>query len=218
MKGFLKKILFGTKRPHTILMGVSAGMKVDYDPGDRSLHLLGLYEREIYPFFRRSSAKAATLIDIGANDGYYALAFAKHKNKKIVLCEPGEEKEKLRKNMSLNGFVEHRDFEVVEKFVSDTTNDTNISISELVKDQKNIFILMDVDGGEQRIIEQWAIDPTTTIDWLIETHSLAFEENITRILTRLGYQVTIIPNAWWRKFIPEKRPLAHNRWMYAVKN
>jgi hypothetical protein len=50
---------------------------------------------------------------------------------------------------------------------------------------------------------------------LIETHSLALETACARFLDELHYSVIVIPNAWWRKFIPELRPTDHNRWLWA---
>jgi hypothetical protein len=218
MKKFLKEIFFSSQGPNKILSGVSAGMIANYNPQDRTLHLLGLYEREIYPYLIKSMSKADTLVDIGANDGYYGLAFAKHIGKEVILCEPGDEKENLRTNLKLNGFDEGKDYTLVTKFVSNCTSDTEISLNELLKDKQKIFILMDVDGGEQNIVEHYTFSSTVKIDWLIETHSLELEENVNNILVKNGYTVKIIRNAWWRRLAPEKRPLAHNRWMYAVKD
>ena len=218
IKKFLKGIFFSSSEPNRILSGVSSGMLTNYNPQDRTLHLLGLYEREIYPYLRRSIARAETLIDIGANDGYYGLAFVKHTGKEVILCEPGDEKENLRKNLKLNGFVEDKDYRLVDKFVSARTSATEISLNDLVKNRQKIFILIDVDGGEQDIVESYTFSPVAKIDWLIETHSLELEQNVNNVLVRNGYKVKIIGQAWWRKFVPEKRPLAHNRWMYAVKD
>jgi hypothetical protein len=217
MKKLIKAIFFRTDKPNKILSGVSSGMLTHYNPNDRTLHLLGLYEREIYPFLLKSIGRADTLIDIGANDGYYGLAFAKRRGKEIILCEPGDEKENLRKNLLLNGFKENRDYALIDKFVSDRTNETNISLNDLMQGKRKVFVLMDVDGGEQQIIENYKFSDDVKVDWLIETHSLQLEENVSSVLTAHGYAVQIIGSAWWRLLFPEKRPLEHNRWMYATK-
>ena len=193
-------------------------MLTNYDPKNRSLHLLGLYEKEIYSFLKKGISRADTLIDIGANDGYYGLAFAKFKGKEIILCEPGQtEKANLISNLGLNDLKEKRDFTLVDKFVTRTSSLNEISIQDLLRSKKKVFILMDVDGGEQQVIEGFDFSQKIEVAWLIETHSKELEENIVRILETNGYKVRIIKNAWWRMFVPEMRPLAHNRWMYAVK-
>lgn len=217
MKDFFKKLLFGSQRPNRILSGVSGGMMTNYDPGDRAMHLMGLYEREIYPFLRRGIERADTLIDIGANDGYYGLAFAKYKKKELILCEPGLEKEVLRSNLSLNGLQENVDFILIDKFVSGITNDKEISINDLVGNKKKVFILMDIEGAEKNVIDGFDFKTDAEIDWVIETHSLKIEEDIVNALVLHGYRVSIIKNAWWRFIFPEKRPLAHNRWLFATK-
>jgi hypothetical protein len=219
MKRILKKLFFSSTKPNRILSGVSSGMLTNYDPKDRTLHLLGLYEREIYPFLEKAMKRSETLVDIGANDGYYAVAFAKQGGKKVIVCEPSPiEKAKLIQNMNLNGFKEMKDFVLIDKFVSDKSNDKEISINELIGDRKSALILIDVDGGEKKIIEGFNFNSGVSIDWLIETHTIELEEAIVALLISKGYVVSIIRSAWWRLIFPEQRPLPHNRWLFATKN
>ncbi|HTH57615.1 MAG TPA: hypothetical protein VL728_16305 [Cyclobacteriaceae bacterium] len=217
MKRFLKKILFNETPPNVIRFGVAKGMKVSYGINDRTLHLLGLYETEIYPFLRKGMESADTLIDIGANDGYYALAFLKTKKKRIILCEPGPIVSDLRKNLMLNNRTEDESVVIQTKLVSNRSNEKEIAINDLVNGASRPFILMDVDGVEETIVRgyDFELNREKKITWLIETHSLELEDNIKSLLESNSFEVTIIKNAWWRKMIPELRPLAHNRWMYA---
>lgn len=218
MKDFVKRLFFSYTKPNRILSGISSGMTAQYNPRDRALHLVGLYEREIQIFLKRGMQSADTLIDIGANDGYYGLAFLKQKGKEIILCEPGnEERMDLINNMTLNGFKDKVDYTLVDKFVSDKSNQNEISINDLVKSKNNVFILMDIEGAEQRVVEGFDFTKNAKVSWLIETHSAVIEENIVILFKAHGYETTIIYNAWWRKFIPENRPLDHNRWLYAEK-
>ena len=218
MKELVKKIFFNTSKPNRIFSGVSSGMMTHYDPKDRAMHLLGLYEREIYTYLKKGMEGAETLIDIGANDGYYGLAFVKQKGKEIILCEPGAERKALVENLKLNGCIEKTDFVLIDKFVSDFSGGNKISINDLVKNKNKIFILMDIEGAEQKVVEGFDFRKNDQVIWLIETHALAIEERLIQLLETEGYHVFIIRNAWWRKFIPEKRPLAHNRWLYAEKS
>lgn len=218
MKDFVKRIFFSSTKPNRVLSGISSGMTAQYNPKDRALHLLGLYEREIHPFLKRAIRSADTLIDIGANDGYYGLAFLKQKGKEIILCEPGnEERTELINNMTLNGFKEKIDYTLVDKFVSDKSNQNEISINDLVKSKNNIFILMDIEGAEEQVVEGFDFRNNAKVSWLIETHSAAIEEKVVALFKAHRYDTTIINNAWWRKLIPENRPLGHNRWLYAQK-
>ena len=78
---------------------------------------------------------------------------------------------------------------------------------------------MDVDGAEEQILKgAKTINALTDVRWLIETHSNELESLCEGILTVAGFQTRIIPNAAWRVFVPEQRPIEHNRWLAAWKN
>jgi hypothetical protein len=82
--------------------------------------------------------------------------------------------------------------------------------------QGPVFILVDIDGGEFELLNSCGNGfDFRNCTWLIETHSRELEMNCARFLNEKNYKVTIIKNAWWRSVIPEKRPLEHNRWLYA---
>lgn len=70
---------------------------------------------------------------------------------------------------------------------------------------------VDVLAGAQALLMERGVS------WLIETHSQMLEEQCIDCLANAGYETHIIPNAWWRKILPERRPLAHNRWLFARK-
>ena len=221
MKQLIKRFFFKAAGPNRILFGIAKGMHVNYGIENRTLHLLGLYETEIYPFLRKGMDVSDTLIDIGANDGYYALAFCRHMNgnQKVILCEPGAVVSDLRKNLVLNNLKESATVVIETRLVTEKSNENEVSINELVSSSSAPLILMDVDGVEEVIIRGFDFELNTgkSITWVIETHSAELENNIRSILESHGFKVTIIRNAWWRRWIPEKRPLAHNRWLYAFK-
>jgi hypothetical protein len=217
MKRFLKNLLFSNTYPNRILSGISKGMMTNYDPGNRSLHLLGLYEREIHSYLRKGINNAEVLIDIGANDGYYGLAFAKYPDKQSILCEPGQAKKELVENMKLNGFLANQHYNLIEEFVGRDSVPGFTTLNELAKPGSRILVLMDVDGGELDIVEGFVHHPDHQLEWLIETHSLELEQGVIRCLEAQGYRTRIISPAWWRIFIPENRPLEHNRWLFATR-
>ena len=217
MKKLIKKLIFGSGAEHRILSGPSAGMRVKYDIHNRASHLLGLYEREIYSYLNKSMKKADTLIDIGANDGYYGLAFVKCKGKEVILCEPGPSIADLTANLALNGFYLQKHYTVIDRLVSGETIANKISINDIIRGKSSVFVLMDIDGGEQDVVDNIDFSLDVNMEWLIETHSKQLEDGIVKRFRENGYQVTIIPNSWWRLFIPEQRPLDHNRWLFATK-
>src|SRR5947208_2204173 len=87
--------------------GVSKGMLMELDLSHQSQCYWGLYEREILPVIRRLMPSCKSLIDIGANDGYYTMAFLKSSAERVVACEPGPAVEQLLHNAEANGH--HRD-------------------------------------------------------------------------------------------------------------
>jgi hypothetical protein len=55
------------------------------------------------------------------------------------------------------------------------------------------------------------------IYWIVEVHSQELENKCLQIFDSFGYMTIIIPQAWWRFFIPELRSSSHNRWLFAMK-
>ena len=182
---------------------------------------LGLFERETHPWLNRLSEGIATAIDIGAAHGEYTLYFlTKTKATKVFAFEPNVSLSPyLHENLRLNALEPSPRLEISSKFlgVSETEQETQLdSLAPLVRTP--CFIKMDVDGAEQQILEgAKAINALSDVRWLIETHSGKLESHCERILTDAGFRTTIIPNAPWRIFLPELRPIEHNRWMAAWK-
>ncbi len=216
MKSFLKKIFFPGSNKQKILSGPAKGMFVKYNINHRSQHLLGLYEREIYPYLMKGIKKADVLAEIGANDGYYVLAFLKS-GKKVIAVEPGPIVTELIDNAKLNNYTESKDFIIERRLVGPMVSPEFVSVEKLVENfNGNKFFLVDIDGGEFDLLNSCGdhYDHRHSI-WLVETHSKELEDNCIAFLKQHNYKVTLIKNAWWRKFIPEQRPLEHNRWLYA---
>ena len=198
------------------MTGVSKGMKLNYDINNRFQHLLGFYEREIYKYLQKGFYKAETLIDVGANDGYYVLAMLKT-GKSVIACEPGNANEELIKNAALNGFELNKQYTLVKQLIGNGATEEWISINKLLKDKdKPVFILVDIDGAEFDLLQSCGDDlDYKNIIWLFETHSTDLEKQCMNFLREKGYTITLIKNAWWRSVIKESRPLPHNRWFYA---
>jgi hypothetical protein len=215
MKNLVKYLFFPNKEKQKILSGPSKGMYVKYDINNRFQHLLGLYEREIYSWLIKGMKRSDILIDIGANDGYYVLAFLKT-GKKVIACEPATVVEQLKQNAQLNGYHESSGFKVERKLIGNQ-DIGGLPVIELIRPYNgNYFFLVDIDGGEYELLNSCGINfPYTSARWLIETHSAELEKNCIDFLHMHNYKVHIIRNGWWRKLIPEQRPLPHNRWLYA---
>ncbi len=216
MKKFLKYLFFPDKEKQKILSGPSKGMYVKYDVNHRFQHLLGIYEREIYPWLKKGMQRAEVLIDIGANDGYYILGFLKT-GKKVIACEPGSIVDELLHNAGMNGYDKSDKFIVERRLVGSQVSPGFVSIEDLVKNFTSpLFFLVDIDGGEFDLLGSCGSNfDHRSASWLIETHTQELENNCITYLREKRYKVTIIKNGWWRSMIPEQRPLNHNRWLFA---
>jgi hypothetical protein len=183
---------------------------------------LGLFEKEIHPWLYRLSTGIATAIDIGAAHGEYTLYFlTKTKATKVFAFEPDVSLlPYLRENLRLNGMDQSGRLEISTKFVGVSDTERDIRLDSLAS-SVNVpcFIKMDVEGAEEQILnEAKAINALTDVRWLIETHSNQGESLCKGILIAAGFQTRIIPNAAWRLFVPEHRPIEHNRWLAAWKS
>ena len=123
-------------------------------------------------------------------------------------------------NLKLNRFRDSSRLEISSKFVSATNNEKECSLGSFVPSMAfPCLVKMDVEGGEVDILKGCPQSLRESQSrWLIETHSKPLEEERIRILQPAGFQVRIIPNAWWRIFLPELRIHAHNRWLVASQD
>lgn len=216
MKALIKKLFFNTGNTHKILSGPGKGIVMNYDINNRFQHLLGSYEREIYSYLSNGMRKSNVLIDVGANDGYYVMAFLKT-GKQVIACEPGPMNKEIIKNAALNGFKEGEHFFLEKRLVGEKKDEQYVTIEELTNGMGNaLFFLIDIDGGEFELLSSCGdnFNYQNSI-WLIETHSKELEDSCMSFLKERGFAVEIINNKWWRFLLPEQRPLAHNRWLYA---
>jgi hypothetical protein len=183
---------------------------------------LGLFERETYPWLERLSKGISSAIDVGAARGEYTVYFLRKTGATKVFafepdltCMPA-----LHENLGLNGLGPSERLELSTKFLGASVNQNEISLDALAPSIRSpCFVKLDVDGGEEQVLNGARnFNNLPGIRWLIETHSPQLEVACDKILQAAGFQTRIIPNARWRIFVPELRPIAHNRWLAAWKS
>lgn len=216
MRAFLKSLLFGsTPRRVRILAGAGRGLRLTIDPRKNLQRRFGLAEREVEPAFARLVPKAAAFADIGASDGWYGLLARRLQPEIYVRAfEPLEECVRpALSDWKANGFppealdwrqmlVRPADYPLVEALAGLPTP---------------IFLKVDIEGAEGRLLAD-AVDflREKHVRWLIvETHSPALEGACKEILRDCDFDSRIIDRASWRRWLPEKRILKHNRWLVA---
>lgn len=209
-------------KPHRILTGPFKGLCMTLSLQHQSQFYLGLFERETYPWLERLATGITTAIDIGAAHGEYTLYFlARTGATKVFAFEPDLScMPALHENLNLNGLGPSERLELSSKFLGASVNDPYISLDSLAPSIRSpCFVKLDVDGGEELVLHgATRFNSLPAIRWLIETHSEQLEVACDKILQAAGFQTRIIPNAWWRIFLPELRPIAHNRWLAAWKS
>lgn len=216
MKQLIKKLIVPEGRKVRRLRGgLAKGMLMDLDLQSQSQRYWGLDEREILTPMRRLAKGCRTLVDVGANDGYYTMAFLKSSADRVVACEPGDVSDLLVLNAKRNGFALNDRFSLVARPIGTGTD--CLSMTELLmKLPRPILVKVDIDGGEYDLLQSARDYPfLSETRWLIETHSSELEHQCVEWFRSRGHQTQIIYNARWRVVLPELRPIPHNRWFTA---
>jgi precorrin-6B methylase 2 len=181
--------------------------------------LFGLYKGLKFHINLRSQSQLY-FVDIGAGSGELCVVFALAPAvRRIVAVEPnGAEVANLLSNISANLIAAHR-VEVLEKFAG-TKDDSDYVAVDALGMSTSIpgLIKIDVDGFELDVLESGRkLIENGNCELLVEVHSFELERACIAWLSNRGYRCEVIKNAWWRRILPEHRPIAHNRWLFASR-
>jgi len=214
---FSKKfILPPGAKVRTVQAGIFKGIKLEIDFATQTQLYLGMYETEIFSFCRAAVARSKWMIDVGAGAGELALYFMKeHGPKTVVAFEPLDvSRNAFVRNLANNGWS-NDSIKIYSDFAG--LDRKAVALDSLDVDRSAPgFIKIDVDGAEMDVLRSAAeLIKLRTSDLLVEVHSKSLEEQCLNFLKEAGYRTTIVDNAWWRLFIPERRIIEHNRWVVA---
>ena len=165
---------------NTVLSGPFAGTKLYLSPlSGRHLlgYLLGSQEIELHGAIEQIvSRDYATIINIGAADGYYALGLARRLPQVCVLAFEGDRShhKHLNESARANGVAERL---FVHGFC--TQHDLRAVLASV---RKPALVFSDIEGGEVDLLDPDCIGSLRDVDLLIETHD-QYVENCTGILT-----------------------------------
>jgi hypothetical protein len=220
MLTWLKSAFWGTqRREREIPLGFYRGLRMELDMTAQIQLYLGLTELETHSWIRRCSGIVASAIDVGAGDGELSLhLLGQHGIKRIFAFEPWEDaRARLLRNLERNGYAPDQRLRVSGSFVGNTDDEGTCTLDSLLTDlELPCLVKVDVEGGELNVLSSSAgLLSTGKVFWLIETHSADLEARCGEILRRNGYETRIVPNGWYRKLLPERRPRVHNRWLVA---
>jgi len=209
------------RRPLRVAGGLFRGMTLEIDLQHQTQVYFGLYETETFSVIKKSASNAAWAVDVGAGAGELSIYFLRQPRCRMIYAfEPqATEVELFRQNVLLNGLQGDQRLVILEKFAGPADGTKSLPIDQLQLDLgAKGFLKIDVDGYEVDVLESAKKTlQEAKPDVLVEVHYKQLEAACIDILKAYGYGVRVIPNAWWRIFVPERRPIEHNRWIFATE-
>lgn len=219
-KGFRDALFDDVVTLQRVPFGIARGTVQAVNLRHQFRQALGLYELEIADVLRNLASNRSVCLDVGAATGYYSLAFARlNPSGRVVAFEPDVACRRafsaaLRHNAELADRIM-----VIPCAVSDH-DDRNAGLATidcLVAEgtfPAPSFVKMDIEGAEVAALRGMRTVLTNQRPaLLIEVHGLDRELGCVEILKEHDYAVRTIDQA---NFIPEHRPLAHNRWLFGL--
>lgn len=218
MKRTIKRLILGEGRKgRRVPFGLYRGLVLSLDPAVDSSFYFGLYERETFAWLRGAIRQAHSFVDVGTGCGELVVWALAHAHiQRVLAYDPAPHRwDIFRDNLRLNGCnLDPRLLACEDWFLG--TNRAEEDVKQLCELPEPILFKIDVDGGEETILRTLS----TTVGhkrclFLIETHSRELDVACGNVLVDVGYSTNQIPQAWWRRFYPENRPLEFNQWLTA---
>lgn len=213
----LKKLVLGDSvRWHRVRRGPARGLKFLMHGPAKTQRILGLDEAEILSTVADLGRKCSVFIDIGSSDGYYSVLIGSLNSRcRLIPCDAMDEHKSIALgNLEANGIDSAR-----VSYVHGMVGSGGRRLDDLAGPADGlVFVKIDVDGGEIDVLQSGeGVLARRDMVFVIETHSAELETGCAEFLTRHGYDVRIVPNAWWRVVLPDQRPSAHCRWLIATR-
>ena len=192
MLGKVKLLIPSTPRELPILAGPLAGGKFVGSPRVSLRKMLGIYEHELNDWLRGALTEVNTLVDVGANDGYFAFGCAqvflsRRQSGRVYCFEPDavhlSSLERAAGHYRAAGIA----VEIWPYFLGNLTNDSTVTLSELEYDGHPALIKIDVEGAELSVLEGSGLWLNKKNFWLIEVHS----EQLLRPIREIAFNAGI---------------------------
>jgi precorrin-6B methylase 2 len=221
IRSAIKRLLPAGRQRRRVVRGIFYGLQLHLDLGSETLIWLGLYEQETHFHLVRLSTGAASFLDIGAGKGELVCWWLRRfPGMPVMAVEPNpRELDILRLNVAANFEATPAALSIWPGFAGPGAATTHRELGTLCAGVPDpVFIKLDIDGGEADLLQGstkfLAAHPCRL---LVEVHSLELESSCLKILRECGYQCEIVDFAWWRRWLPERRPIPHNRWISAQR-
>jgi precorrin-6B methylase 2 len=201
--------------------GLLRGLNFPIDFASQAQIYFGTLERENHDWVRRMSADARTFVDVGAGHGLFTLyALAKTQAERVMAFEPNNAlREAIKRALEANGLSTESRVEIHPFTINAGGVEGTRALDALLGGASEpMFLKVDVEGSELEVLEgAKGTLASKDVRCVVETHAVDLERECSALLGSLGYHVEIIDNAWWRRTIPEMRPIKHNRWLAAYR-
>ena len=210
----VKQVVLPTGRTvRRLPLGIGRGLRmgVDFQRGETRL-FLGLYEIELNRHLRAIARPGYRSFDIGGQYGYDALVLAKLTGSPVVSVEvdPVLAAESVENSAANPGLAP---ITVETAFVGEDDGDSHVTIDALAERHFVPDLMkLDIEGGEVdalRGAERVLRERRPAI--LLEVHGREIEWDCLEILRGAGYAPPTVVDP--RRWLPEHRPIEHNRWL-----
>ena len=197
---FVKALLPNHSIPLPILSGPFRGAKINLNPRCSLRKVFGMYEHELNKWIESVLPRVNTVLDVGANDGYFtfgcAAAFRRlGKSADIIAFEPLKQHiEELQSSFEnqLQDEIKislHNCLVGAEIKSGMTTLDAVAHQIGTSHEQNRALIKIDVEGAELEVIEGASLWLKPTNYFLIEVHHESFLEILTQKFLAQGIKL-----------------------------
>ena len=201
-------------RERTLHLGLGRGLRMDIDFAHETRMYLGMYEIEMNRHLRRLCRPGVTAFDVGAQQGFDALVFAKLTGATVASFEREDAlMARLRHTIQLNPQLAHL-IEPVHATVGSGPATDTLRLDDYARDSfLPDFIKIDVEGAEADVLRgSSAILTDRGPALLVEVHSHRLERECGQLMVQHGYRPIVVSQ---RRVWPDNRPTEHNRWLVA---
>ena len=195
-------------------VGLGRGLRLEADPRSTLHTYLGTAEIEIARHLKRFAQPGVKAFDVGSNNGWYAMVFARLTGQQAVAIDFDPEcLARIERNIARND----ADVKLVRAYVTSTVDPSQgtDTLDRLVEEElwPPGLLKIDVEGAELGVLDgARRLLGAQRPHVVIETHGRDVERGCAELLREYGYAPLVVDQ---RRVFKEGRPNPENRWLVA---